>query len=286
MVSLRRYKSAQHNFAAVYAHWESEYPCPVGERDAWAAFSPDGNEKPFTCVNLRALLTVLMLATIGAAEAALRSWHVFRVTIACCLMTRPEYKANPQAQEALIKMLVRWKTPESVRRSAKTLPNDYADHIDAVTATDGHPAANMRHQITIDPTAGYEDIEAAIAELETKLRIAKREDKKEPAESDCQIVPAATSLPDTTTVTESGDDEEPDSENAKEPTQDKAATYNCPSVGDVTVGDRDPRASQRRAIGSYVSVPNSVWKGYEKDTHKTQCLILGYSSTAHEAFGR
>ena len=109
-------------------------------------------------------------------------------------MARPEYRTNPQAQEALIQMLVRWKTPESVRRYAKTLPNDYADHVDAVTITDGHPAAKMRHQVTIDPTAGYEDIEAAIAELEIKLRFAKREDKAEPAESDSLIVPAETTL--------------------------------------------------------------------------------------------
>jgi len=257
------------NFASVYAQWEVDYPCPTDRRDAWAAFSPHGSEKPFACDKLRALLGVLMIATIGSAEAALRSWHAFRVTIACCLMARPEYKTNPQAQEALIQMLVRWKTPESVRRYAKTLPNDYADHIDNVTITDGHPAANMRHKVTIDPSAGYEDIEAAIAELEIKLRIAKTKAHSEPAESDSLIVPAA--------VTESQSTGDTDQSEA-ESVHDEPKIYNCPSVGDVKVGDKDPRASQRRQIGTSVNIPNNVWKGFERDTNKTTCVIVGYSA--------
>ena len=258
------------NFAAVWAEWEINYPCPVDERDTWAAFSPDGDEHPFSCASLRALLTVLMLATIGAAETALRSWHAFRVTIACCLMARPEYRANPQAQEALIQMLVRWKTPESVRRYAKTLPCDYADHVDAVTRTDGHPLADMRHKVTIDPTACYEDIEAAIAELEAKLHHAKLAARKEPAESDSLIVPAEVTNSQGTADTEPSDEG---------PSQSEPEIYNCPSIGDVQVGDKDPRAAQRRAIGTSANVPNNIWKGYENDNGKTRCVIVGYSAT-------
>jgi len=217
-----------------------------------------------------------MIATIGVVEAALRSWHAFRVTIACCLMARPEYKADPQAQEALIQMLVRWKTPESVRRYAKTLPSDYADHIDAVTATDGHPAANMRHQVTIDPSSGYEDIESAIAELEAKLHTAKRKATAEPAESDSLIVPAVTTIEDDPAAAESGEDKSADED---ESASDKVLSYNCSGVGDVTVGDKDPRAAQRRAIGSSVKVPNCLWAGYEGDTTKTSCVIVGYSAS-------
>ena len=55
--------------------------------------------------------------------------------------------------------------------------------------------------------------------------------------------------------------------------------YNCPDVGDVSVGDKDPRAAQKRAIGSSINVPNSIWEGYEEDTNKTSCVIVGYSAT-------
>ena len=252
------------NFAAAWAAYEVKYPCPAGMRDAWPAFSPTGNATPFSCKALRTLLEVLMLATIGKAEAALRSWHAFRVTIACCLMARPEYRQNPSAQVALIQMLVSWKTPESVTRYAKCLPTHYADHVDQVTITDGHPCANMRHEVTIDPTSGYADIEAAIAELEAKLVSTKRKARTDPPESDVAFVATTPEVEAEEAVTQTTemDDDTPE-------------TFNCAAVGDVTVGDKDIRG----LIGTSVNVPNERWAGYENDKGNTKCLIVGYSAT-------
>jgi 8-oxo-dGTP pyrophosphatase MutT (NUDIX family) len=259
------------NFAAAWAAYEIEYPCPLDQRETWPAFSPTGDATPFTCTGLRALLEVLMLATIGKAEAALRSWHAFRVTIACCLMARPEYKQNPSAQVALIQMLVRWKTPESVTRYAKCLPTHYADHVDQVTTTDGHPCANMRHEVTIDPTSGYEDIEAAIAELEAKLVSSKRKSMSEPPESDNLIVEMVTDPTGTGETATQETEVEPEAE--VEPAA--PSIYNCPVVGDVTVGDKDPR----NIVGTSVLAPNKLWAGYENDNGKAECLIVGYSKS-------
>ena len=35
------------NFAAAWIDWELAHPCPVARRGAWAAFSPDGAQRPF-----------------------------------------------------------------------------------------------------------------------------------------------------------------------------------------------------------------------------------------------
>ena len=45
------------------------------------------------------------------------------------------------------------------------------------------------------------------------------------------------------------------------------------------VGDKDPKAARRRALGSTVNVPNKIWEGYEGDNTKTPCVIVGYSAT-------
>ena len=76
-----------------------------------------------------------MMATIGTAEAALRSWHAFRVTIACALLANAA-RRGMAATEAITELLVRWKSVESVRCYAKMLPAEYADLVDEVTRTD------------------------------------------------------------------------------------------------------------------------------------------------------
>ena len=66
------------NFASRWVQWELAHPCPSSERTSWPAFSPTGTSTPFTTSAAASLLQALMVATIGAAEAALRSWHAFR----------------------------------------------------------------------------------------------------------------------------------------------------------------------------------------------------------------
>ena len=55
------------------------------------------------------------------------------------------------------------------------------------------------------------------------------------------------------------------------------ATFDCPAVGNVVVGDKDPR----KLVGTIVNVPNKLWAGYEDDKNNTRCTIVGYSATTH-----
>ena len=170
-----RIKSADPlNFAWQWVQWELAYPCPTEERKAWAAFSPTGTAAPFTGQFAAACLDTLMMVTIGPAEAALRSWHAFRVTIACALLATDRYKKDPQAGDALIQTMVRWRTPDSIRTYGKMLPSDYADNVDLVTTTDAHRAADLASTVTIDATAPRIDLEAAIAELERDARPSQK----------------------------------------------------------------------------------------------------------------
>jgi len=166
------------NFAWHWVQWELAYPCPPEERQSWAAFSPNGTAAPFTGHFAAACLATLMVATIGPVEAALRSWHAFRVTIACALLATERYKKDPQAGDALIQTLVRWRTPDSIRTYGKMLPSDYADNVDLVTTTDAHRAADLAGTVTIDATAPLIDLDAAIAELERDARPGQRSKTK------------------------------------------------------------------------------------------------------------
>ena len=161
------------NFAHRWVEWELAYPCPVDQRHRWPAFSPSGDATPFSPSVATDWLQQLMVTTIGAVEAALRSWHAFRVTIACALLATERYKANPQTGDAIIQTLVRWKTPDSIRVYGKMLPSEYADHVDAVTRTDGHRMADMVGSVAIDASHATEMMSAAVQELETAVAAEK-----------------------------------------------------------------------------------------------------------------
>lgn len=267
------------NFAAAYTNWEINFPCPVDKRDEWPAFSNLGNNVPFTTSLARKMLEKLMLATIGPEEAALRSFHAFRVTIACALMARPEYKTNPAAQEALIQLMVRWKTPESVRVYARMLPTDYADHVDSITTTDGHPLRGMAESVTIDPATGYEDIESCIVELESLS--VKRSRKQPAAESDDFVPPTAKAKPDSVspieepkrTARKTASDDSGLVAGAKTVVPETLTTYDCVGYGHIEFTQTDPKS----LTGLMVKIPNSVWPGYEQDRAKTNCQIVGFA---------
>ena len=53
------------------------HPCPERERSWWPAFSPTGDNKPFTGKQADALLHSLLPKVMTETEAAKRSWHSF-----------------------------------------------------------------------------------------------------------------------------------------------------------------------------------------------------------------
>ena len=140
------------NFASRYLQYERSYPCPPTQRRGWAAFSPDGGSAPFAYARAADLLLKLMTAVLGAAQAALHSWHAFRVTIACAIFAKQ--RGN---NEGLAQMLVRWKSPDSVRTYAHMLPSRYAAVVEEVTRTDAHPQRDMVLP-DLDPCNAAEDV--------------------------------------------------------------------------------------------------------------------------------
>ena len=103
------------NFAYQWCQWEQIAPCPESERQRWPAFSPTGDDRPFTGARADALLNVILPLVMPAAEAALRSWHACRVTLATNLFARRSGDVARDEIEGVIQTLCRWKTPEAMR---------------------------------------------------------------------------------------------------------------------------------------------------------------------------
>ena len=61
------------NFARHWQQWEMAHPCPERERSWWPAFSPTGDNKPFTGSQANALLHAILPKVMTEAEAAKRS---------------------------------------------------------------------------------------------------------------------------------------------------------------------------------------------------------------------
>ena len=166
------------NFARHWQQWETDYPCPERERSWWPAFSPTGDCKPFTGKQADALLHTLLAKVMTEAEAARRSWHSGRITIATRLYARRGAKANGIAVDAIegvIQSLVRWKTPEAMRIYARMEAQRYADYVDMATdarvESDGTTPEDLPE---VDPTAVLAENEATLAAIDAEAARAAK----------------------------------------------------------------------------------------------------------------
>jgi len=125
----------------------------------WPAFSPNGNKDSLTSSVAAAALEKVMCHVIGAAEAALRSFHAFRVTIAMAL------RAAKQS-DGVIQCAVRWKSAASVLTYADLSPMDYARVVDLSTTTCAGGGEMPDAMPPIGPEDTVADISAAIDELQ------------------------------------------------------------------------------------------------------------------------
>ena len=146
------------NFAAAWLAYELEHPCPPEERHMWAAFSPDGGKLPWTTSGLQRDFNELMRCAIGDAEAARRSWHSLRVTIATALSTR-------RHPDGLIQALVCWKTLDAMRLYAKTNRHQYADAVEEVTTT-SIDVTRVNHIPAHGPEYVIDELDAALEALD------------------------------------------------------------------------------------------------------------------------
>ena len=126
------------NLAWRWQQWELAFPCPECERRRWPAFSPTGDATPFTGGRADSCLNVLLALVMSPADAARRTWHSCRVTLATRLFARRGRRSGPEtieigSIEGVIQSLVRWKTPEAMRIYARMEPAQYADYVDMAT---------------------------------------------------------------------------------------------------------------------------------------------------------
>ena len=124
------------NFAAAWEAWEVAFPCPDGERNIWAAFSPGGNATPFREGPARDLLRTIATASEGTAFAARHTWHDFRATIASALI-------GAGYSPAFVQLVVCWASPESVALYGAASMAQFADAVDAATSTDAARHAHL-----------------------------------------------------------------------------------------------------------------------------------------------
>ena len=164
------------NFAWRWQQWELEYPCPEHERHVWPAFSPSGDSVPFTSAKARACLNTLLLRAMSPVEAAKRSWHACRVTIATRLFAARGSKSGeiPRDEiEGVIQSVVRWKTVEAMRIYARMGRHAYADYVDLATNTDAD--AQIPDDLPeCDPSGLMDELADTAAALEADERAAAK----------------------------------------------------------------------------------------------------------------
>ena len=101
-----------------------------------------GVPRPVPAAWLTYRFKALMVVTMGAEEAALRSWHSWRVTLACALRAAVD-SAHPDGRDlTLVKVFGRWRSDSAVQLYGRLSPTAYAAHVsaslraDASTVTD------------------------------------------------------------------------------------------------------------------------------------------------------
>ena len=262
------------NFARHWQQWELKHPCPERERSWWPAFSPTGDNKPFTGTQANALLHAIMLKVMTEAEAAKRSWHSCRITIATRLYARRGARTNGIAVDAIegvIQSLVRWKTPEAMRIYARMEAQRYADYVDMATdmrvESDGTTPEDLPE---VDPTAVLAENEATLAAIEAEAaRTAKagRATRGDPAAGGGAKRGKRRATPPTGDVAQGS--AEPDA---------KRVLYN---IGDCAIAHEGEESWG--VIGQPVRLHNSFW-GWD-DGEYSDARIVAYAGAYTFAAG-
>ena len=163
------------NFAYRWKQWELAYPCPTTERNHWPAFSPNGNNVPFTSHHADACTRRVIATVMEAAEAALRSWHSCRVTIATRLFRQRNRGIKRDEVEGVIQSLVRWKTPESMRLYARTDPHIYAGYVDLATNPHDEQSGDTETGMpAVDPESVVEEAQTSMEALDADNKAAQK----------------------------------------------------------------------------------------------------------------
>jgi hypothetical protein len=162
------------NFASAFLRWELAYPCPMDQRSTWAAFSPTGTAAPFSSSSADKAHSTLMTSALGAAAAALRSLHAYRVTLASALRGIPRTPSETtEDNDGIIQMCLRWSSVESVRTYSRVNRFDFARYTDLGSKTCAFKASNLEPLPPTDASDVATEIDETISEMAKERTTSK-----------------------------------------------------------------------------------------------------------------
>ena len=128
-----------------------------------------------------------MTAALGAAAAAFRSWHAFRVTLASALRGIPRTAGETtEDNNGIIQMCLRWSSVESVRTYLRINRYEYARYAELGSSTCALKASNLEPLPPTEPAdVTTEMIDDAIDAMTTPTRA-----RTAPAAADITTPPA------------------------------------------------------------------------------------------------
>ena len=149
---------------------ELSSPCPPELRSSYPiVFDPEaphsGTPKPVSAAWLARRFNILMEAALGPEVAAVRSWHSWRVTLACALRAAVDSNHPDGRDLTLVKVFGRWRSDSAVQLYGRLSPAAYAGHVsaslraDAANVTD--PGAMEAAMASIDPLDVIAGVSAA-----------------------------------------------------------------------------------------------------------------------------
>ena len=213
---------------------EAAYPVLPSERAGCPLFFDVGAlddslrcSAPVSSQWLTRRFETLMKLAIGPQQAAERSWHSWRVTLACALRSAVDAEHPDGRGLDIIKLFGRWRSDAAVKLYARLTPDAYAKHVSASLRAD---AAHLSGEGTAEAMQNIDPMDF-IGELEG---IASAQDESAPQVSKSKAPPRP--------------DPEPEDKPARPPVKEARA-------GRARPLSKNPRSK------TYVMVPASVFPG-------------------------
>ena len=152
---------------------ELKYPAPQGKRAHYPLFfdvtaasgDPDECPPPVAASWVTARFAKLMSLAIGSEQAAARSWHSWRVTLACSLRAAVDPDHPDGRSLDLVKLFGRWRSDAAVKIYARLTPDAYARHVSASLRADAAhltEAGALEAMDNVDPMAFIREVSACL----------------------------------------------------------------------------------------------------------------------------
>ena len=149
---------------------ELKYPVPEERRAHFPLFfdadsaeaGADDCPSPVTASWLTGRFAVLMRIAIGPEQAAARSWHSWRVTLACSLRAAVDGEHPDGRSLDLVKLFGRWRSDAAVKLYARLTPDAYARHVSASLRADAAhltEAGALEAMDNVDPMVFIRELE-------------------------------------------------------------------------------------------------------------------------------